>query len=117
MSHRSPSRRDDRRSAAAKKYHKWYCRKLWLRRAEAQLQAQPLCERHLRLGLLEPATVANHVIPHRGNWTLFSTGELESVCKACHDGPIQAEEAAGAVKGNDVSGRPLDPRHPWNRAA
>lgn len=38
------------------------------------------------------ATVANHKIPHKGDEQLFWYGELESVCKPCHDGHIQSSE-------------------------
>ena len=59
---------------------------------------QPLCERCLQVGRVTPATVANHRRPHRGDVALFfDRGNLESTCKACHDGPIQREERAAAA--------------------
>lgn len=50
--------------------------------------------RQARRGETVVATVANHIKPHRGNWTLFAEGELESLCKPCHDGEAQREDIA-----------------------
>lgn len=62
---------------------------------EQQLARQPLCERHLQRGEVEPATVVHHRVPHRGAWALFiDPSNHESACKACHDGEIQREERA-----------------------
>lgn len=39
--------------------------------------------------------VAHHLRPHRGNAKMFwDLNNLHTVCKACHDGPIQAQERA-----------------------
>lgn len=74
----------------------WYGLKAWHDRRDEQLAIQPLCERCLAEGKVEAATVANHRIPHRGDWDLFITGELESSCKPHHDRDIQREERAAA---------------------
>lgn len=68
------------------------------------------------LGVLTPATVADHVTPHRQDQTLFWQGELQSLCKYHHDSAKQSEEKLGYAKGVDVSGNPVDPNHPWNTA-
>jgi 5-methylcytosine-specific restriction enzyme A len=34
-------------------------------------------------GLAVPATIADHIEPHRGDWTL--TSELQSLCAHCHN--------------------------------
>jgi len=62
-------------------------------------------------------TVVNHRRPHRGDWALFiDPRNHESVCKPCHDSAIQREEKRGlSCVGVDVTGRPTDPSHPWNR--
>jgi hypothetical protein len=55
-------------------------------------------------------------LQHRGNPALFfDPSNLQSLCKACHDGSKQSEERRGYVIGNDATGRPLDPNHPWNK--
>lgn len=47
--------------------------------------------------------VAHHVRRHKGNANLFwDEANLITVCKACHDGPIQAEEARAAALGLDL---------------
>lgn len=62
------------------------------------------------------ATVANHVVPHRGNMALFrDPRNLESVCKRCHDSVIQSEERLGYSKQIGADGFPLDPNHPAYR--
>jgi 5-methylcytosine-specific restriction endonuclease McrA len=39
--------------------------------------------------------VAHHKVRHRGNAVLFwDAANIITVCKACHDGPIKAAEAA-----------------------
>jgi 5-methylcytosine-specific restriction protein A len=106
----------DQRSAAAQSYHRWYKYAVWLKRRSLQLATQPLCERCLKVGIVTAANTANHKIPHKGNWTLFITGELESLCASHHSGHVQSEERTGRAKGSDTQGRPTDPRHPWNRA-
>lgn len=62
------------------------------------------------------AAVVNHKTPHKGDVSLFfDLQNVESVCKADHDKRIQIEEARGYTIGVDLSGRPVDPNHPWNR--
>lgn len=68
-----------------------------------------------RRGLVIPATICDHVIPHRGDIDAFWAGPFQSLCKPDHDVVKQAEENRGYVIGSDVGGRPIDPSHPWNR--
>lgn len=49
-----------------------------------QLTRQPLCEDCLREDRTEPATVADHITDHKGNWEAFVGGELRSLCHRCH---------------------------------
>jgi hypothetical protein len=37
-------------------------------------------------GLVVPATIADHVTPHNGNWQEFINGKLQSLCNDCHVG-------------------------------
>ncbi|MCR5874378.1 hypothetical protein LRS10_09505 [Phenylobacterium sp. J426] len=107
--------RRDYRSPEAQTYRAWYKTARWRVRRAAQLTNEPLCRMCLKAGRVTAATVADHVIPHKGDERLFWTGELQSLCKPHHDGAKQAEERRGYIIGCDASGRPLDPRHPWNR--
>lgn len=87
----------DRRRRQAKPWRRWYGLAAWHARRVAQLTAAPWCCRCAARGEPNvPATVANHVEPHRGDWRRFIAGELESVCKPCHDREVQREEARAA---------------------
>lgn len=88
-------------------------------RRARQLQTEPLCRFCKQQGRVTPATVADHVIPHKGDEDLFWNGELQSLCDQepwrCHSRRKQKIEALGYEPGCDQSGRPRDPAHPWNR--
>jgi 5-methylcytosine-specific restriction protein A len=63
---------------------------------ENQLAKQPLCERCSTDDGRWPPPWSTTRIPHRGDRRLFRDPENhESVCKPCHDGPIQREERLG----------------------
>ena len=92
-----------------------YNSRAWRRRRLEQLRAHPLCKLCLDLrGKVTAASVADHITPHRGDPALFE-GPLQSLCKHCHDSWKQQRETSGRIKGCDITGRPLDPRHPWNQ--
>jgi 5-methylcytosine-specific restriction protein A len=98
-------------------YHAWYSSPEWQAARRAQLDKAPFCERHAMRGEVVEADTVNHRTPHRGDWRLFiDPANHESVCKACHDGLIQREEARGYRIGCDADGRPIDESHPWNVA-
>ena len=64
----------------------------WQQRRKAQLAEEPLCRYCKRKGLIVPATVADHITPHRGDPVLFE-GPLQSLCAACHSSAKAKEEA------------------------
>jgi hypothetical protein len=78
------------------------------------LAIEPTCRYCRQQGRLCAATVADHVIPHRGDETLFWEGELQSLCAPCHNGAKQQLETTGRLRGSAVDGMPLDPGHHWN---
>lgn len=89
----------------------------WRQRRADQLRAHPLCRLCLEIrGEARPATVADHITPHRGDPVLFA-GPLQSLCAPCHNGVKQSLESGGDgfIRGSDARGNPLDPRHPWNK--
>lgn len=50
------------------------------------LRKHPLCAECLRQGKLSPATVVDHIIPHRGDMKLFwDESNWQALCKDCHD--------------------------------
>lgn len=96
--------------------HHWYNTPAWRKRREAQLAAEPVCRMCQRLGFVTGATVADHVEPHRfESWEGFITGELQSLCKHCHDSAKQSEERIGYSTAIGVDGWPVDVRHPAYR--
>ncbi|QEY75782.1 HNH endonuclease [Pseudomonas denitrificans (nom. rej.)] len=49
-------------------------------------------------------------------WRLFwDRDNWQSLCKFCHDSTKQRLERSGRLAGCSTDGRPLDPRHHWNR--
>src|SRR4051812_36990409 len=76
-----PMAASDHRNA----WDRWYSTKRWQKLRTRQLQDHPLCRMCAARGLVEPARVVDHVEPHKGNWTSFVTGRLQSLCKTCHD--------------------------------
>jgi hypothetical protein len=92
--------------------HRWYCSANWQRRRAHQLRIEPLCRICLEMGRVTPATVADQIENHEGDYTAFRLGALRSLCKPCHDGlDHSANRPKYAVK---ADGSPSDPRHPWN---
>ncbi|MCE7031019.1 HNH endonuclease signature motif containing protein [Jiella avicenniae] len=63
----------------------------WDKERAAHLKAHPTCT---RCGA--PATVINHRIPHKRDFSkgglFWSRSNWEPVCAPCHNGPIQSEE-------------------------
>jgi 5-methylcytosine-specific restriction protein A len=94
---------------------KLYGKQRWKRQREAQLREHPLCAYCLQLGKVVPATVADHVTPHRGDERQFWEGALQSLCAHHHSGWKQDRETIGFARDIGLDGQPLDPLHPWNR--
>ena len=89
----------------------------WRKRRAFQLMEHPLCRLCMEVwGRRSAATIADHIVPHRGDPELFD-GPLQSLCKSCHDSLKQQVEKSGRIKGCDMRGIPLDRNHPWRKAA
>lgn len=88
----------------------------WRQVRTRHLATHPLCVFCGKLNRVTPATVVDHIIPHRGDEVLFwDADNLQSLCKPCHDGAKQAQEKNGFLRGSDLEGLPLDAKHPWYR--
>lgn len=74
---------------------RWYGTRRWRRIAAAQLLREPLCCMCLADGVVEPARVADHIEPHRGDEAKFWSGELQSLCLSHHNADKQAIEKGG----------------------
>lgn len=107
---------DPPRPSARTAWSHWYWTQRWRKKAKAQLRASPLCAMCEGDGRVAAATIADHVIPHRGDEALFWNGDLQSLCKSCHDSAKQREERS-PVAVLDDDGWPLDPLHLANRSA
>lgn len=58
----------------------------WRKARKAYLEEHPLCEECRKNGKLTPASVIDHIIPHRGDKKLFwDETNWQSLCKDCHD--------------------------------
>ncbi len=75
------------------------------------LQEEPLCRMCREIGRATLATVVDHIKAKRDGGT-DERGNLQSLCETCHNSVKQAEEKGGGVRGCDITGTPLDPRHP-----
>lgn len=65
----------------------------------AQLTREPFCRECAKAGRRVRATVVDHIVPHRGKWSLFSDPEnLQSLCKYHHDQKTLRERAEGSRK-------------------
>lgn len=73
---------------AKRNYHQFYRQRIWwnpIGLRQSQLRKQPLCQVCLATGQVTAAVDVDHVIPHRGSWTLFcDVDNLQSLCKPCH---------------------------------
>jgi 5-methylcytosine-specific restriction protein A len=96
-------------------WNPWYNLERWKRIARQQLMAEPLCRMCAARGLLTPATVVDHVIPHKGNSEAFWSGELQSVCNPCHQSRKRMLEIRGYLPDIGLDGWPTDSRHPANK--
>lgn len=103
------------RSKEADAYRRWYSTKAWKVRRRLQLDDYPACAFCEAMGIVKSAAVADHVIPHRGDYDLFFNGPLQSLCKTHHDSAKQSEERTGYSSACDLDGYPIDARHPSNR--
>jgi 5-methylcytosine-specific restriction endonuclease McrA len=87
----------------------------WRKARELFLQSNPLCVMCQNASMIEPATVVDHIKPHKGDSQLFwDQDNWQSLCKTHHDSTKQAEEKSGVIRGGKINGEPLDPSHHWN---
>lgn len=81
-------------------YHAWYTLPVWTRRLRPQqLVREPFCRVCARVYPAgDPrsrtrATVVDHIVPHRGDWSLFvDPSNLQSLCKHHHDQKTAREQ-------------------------
>lgn len=65
----------------------------WQKAREGFLRNNPLCAHHMERGEIMPATVVDHVIPHKGDKALFwDRANWQPLCKPCHDAKTARED-------------------------
>ena len=102
---------ENRNSSSARGYNS-----RWQKARSTYLRDHPLCVDHLRRGEYVPATIVDHITPHRGDQSLFwDKTNWQSLCANCHSSHKQRLEKSGNVVGCDMSGVPIDPAHHWNK--
>ena len=58
----------------------------WRASRERYLRQHPLCILCMKVGKATPATVVDHIVPHRGDKQLFwDMDNWQPLCKECHD--------------------------------
>lgn len=93
-----------------------YNTKQWKRLRLEQLRLQPWCTFCLQLNIRTPATVVDHITPHKGDRSLFfDPSNFQSLCKPCHDSAKKRLELSGTLKGGNVLGIPFDVNHHWHQ--
>lgn len=89
----------------------------WAKARLTFLARNPLCVFCQKEGRLRQATVVDHVIPHKGDRTLFwDSDNWQSLCQMHHSGSKQRMEARRITYSLEVGadGFPVDPMHPSN---
>lgn len=110
--------KDKWRTPEAEEYRRLYKSKQWRTLREIALSRDAYrCQRcgcFLKRGRAhQQAAVVHHIKAHKGDLDLFfDIDNLQSVCKTCHDGPIQSEEVRGYSTQIGDDGWPVDPNHP-----
>jgi len=77
----------------------WYREQVWIDLRRAQLKKAPYCRMCLERGVKTKASVADHVIPHAGNRSLFvDPTNLQSLCRSCHNSKTARDGSALAPR-------------------
>ena len=65
----------------------------WRRVRAAYLRKHPMCVKCMAEGRFTPATVVDHITPHRGNPVLmWDENNYQALCKPCHDKKTWTED-------------------------
>jgi len=89
------------RRVRSAEYHDWYVLPIWKEQLRPEhLLLEPFCRECARQYAADDprsrtmATVVDHIVPHRGDWKLFTDkNNLQSLCKHHHDQKTIAEQS------------------------
>ena len=86
-------RRFDAERRQVKPSRRWYGSSAWRAISIQQLAEHPFCiSCYERDGAMVPATVCDHIEPHREDYGKFWYGKRQSLCTTCHSSIKQREE-------------------------
>ncbi len=75
-----------------------------------------LCVHCLSIGIETPATIIDHIKPHKGNIDLFwDEDNWQGLCANCHSGWKRRAEHGKQSIACDINGFPIDINHLWNK--
>ena len=99
-----PKHKPKYRRRASAEYHGWYLLPVWTDDLRpGQLLHEPFCRECARRGMRTPATVVDHIRPHRGDWAMFvDKANHQSMCKSCHDRKTAREQATERGKNSVI---------------
>lgn len=85
-SRHQPKKRLEQRSAEAESWRWMYFTDEWRKDLRpTQLMREPFCRECARAGRRVRATDVDHIVDHKGDWTVFcNRSNLESLCHSCH---------------------------------
>ena len=88
----------DRRGTAAQRGYG----NRWRKARVPYLREHPLCRMCMEtMGRLTPATVVDHIVPHRGDYSLmWDQDNWQSLCRSCHDIKTREDMSARRVSDN-----------------
>lgn len=80
--------RSDRESSSKRGYNS-----KWQKARARYLKLHPLCVECQKRGILRRAEVVDHIVPHRGDQSLFwKESNWQALCKPCHDKKTWTED-------------------------
>ena len=85
---------------------------MWRKARLSFLHINPLCKYCLELDIVTPASVVDHIVPHKGDNKLFwDMNNWQALCKFCHDSVKQKEENGNSHVIYDDEGNPIGLDH------
>lgn len=97
------------------RYHHLYNTPRWRALRRIQLAKEPLCLFCQAKGIVEQATVVDHIRRHKGDTVAFyNPNNLQSLCKLCHDREKKILENREEYHPINPNGWPTDPSHHFN---
>ena len=96
--------------AYSKEVNKWYGLSVWRKLRHMTLMRDPVC----MMCQHAPATEADHIKPHRGDWNLFTDlNNTQGLCRACHSKKTAEEDGGfGRAPKPNVGPKPVPTGEP-----